>query len=305
MNYSRIFLFPYSWAIFFLLSGCIACTSPQSHVVNRNAVRLVVETNHSNIEQANLPDPEKDILAGTYISKFFYDGNNQLLKEEKWSSDGILEWREDLLYDKSGDNIERLKYHRDSLVGRTTQEFNSSNRLTRSEEYGAQEQLLVRKSVSYDRSGNSIVTTHESVRKKLIKSIESIYDSSGRLMENRYFRDQAEDGSHPSSLPGLNSWVRKITYLYDAKNNLSQTMEVDSNLVMKSSTSYTYDSLNNTIAIIIQSVDKSRAQTFRYKYQYDENGQWTRRITFLNNHLMSVTIHRISSLLPEAKEANQ
>jgi hypothetical protein len=303
MNYIRIFLLHYSWVIF-LLSGCIACTSPKSQGVSRKAVKMVVETNHQSEEQANLPDPERNILTGTFIVKSFFDADSHLLKEEKWSGDGKLEWKEEWTYDDAGNNVECVKYHRDSLVARITQEFNST-RLIRSEEYGPQEQLLVRKATSYDRNGTSIVIAHESVQDKFVKSIESMYDSSGRLLENRYFIDQSDDRGDLSSSPRLNNWLRKITYLYDTRNNLIQTMEVNSNLVMKSSTSYAYDSLNNPIALIIQPVDKSRAQHFRYEYQYANNGRWTRKKTFLNNHLMSVTIQRIILLSPDAKEANQ
>jgi len=303
MTHHRIFLSSFRSAVFLLLA--IACTSPQNKVAIRKAVKIVVETNHKSEEQASLPDPEINILPGTFVIKSYIDAENHLLKEEKWSADGQLEWREEFFYDEAGNNIERLKYHRDSLIERIVQKFDASSRLTSAEEYGPKEKLLRKKSAAYDRSGNGMVITDTNIQGEFVKSVESVYDSSNRLIETRYFIQPPGDHTDETSVPGLNSWLQRITYKYDPKNNLIQTMEVNSSLVMKSSASFTYDSLNNLTSSIIQSSERSRAQHTQYEYTYDNNGQWTKRKTFLNNHLMSVTIQRIISLSPESKETNQ
>ena len=281
-----------------------ACTSDQSEGVIRNTVRIVVETDHQNEENASLPNPEKNILPGSFVTKSYYDAEHFLLKVEKWSPEGKLEWKEEFVYDEAGNNIERLNYHRDSLTIRTVQRFNAANRLIRAEEYGSNEKLLRKMSVAYDRNRNGLATTFTNIEDVFIKSIESLYDSSNRLIENRYFTQPPGEQPDKILLPGLNSWLKKDTYLYDAKNNLIQTMRVDSNLLMNSNTSMGYDSLSNLTTLIIQSTDRSRAQQYRYEYQYDQNGEWTRRKTFLNNHLMAVTKKQISSLTPGVK-ANQ
>lgn len=303
MTHHRIFLFSFRLAIFLL--SAVACTSSQNKVVIREAVKIVVETSHTNEEQASLPDPERNIIPGTFVVKSYIDAENHLLKEEKWSADGKLEWQEEFFYDEAGNNIEHVKYHRDSVIERIVQKFNASNRLTSAEEYGPNEKLLRKKSATYDHSENGMVITFKNIQGEFVKSTESVYDSSNRLIETRYFIQPSGERADEKPVPGLNSWLQRITYLYDPKNNVIQTMEVNSSLVMKSSASFAYDSLNNLTSSIIQSSERSRAQHSRYEYTYDNSGHWTKRKTFLNNHLMSVTIQRIISLSPESKQGNQ
>jgi hypothetical protein len=299
MKHNQFVLFLF-WLIAF--GAITACTSDQNVGVIRQAVKIEVETNHQNEELANLPDPEKSILPESFVTKSYYDAEHLLLKEEKWSADGKLEWKKELVYDEAGNNLERWTFHRDSVVERIVQKFNAANRLIRAEEYGSNEKLLRKSSAAYDRNGKGVVTTFTNIQDEFVKSMESVYDSSGRLIENRYFIQLSGEQLDRISMPGINSWLQKNTYLYDAKNNLIQTMEVDSNLVMSLNTSLAYDSLNNLTTRIIQSTDRSRAQHYRYEYQYNHAGEWTKKRTFLNNHLIVITIRRILTPATEIKK---
>lgn len=298
-NYRQVFISKI-WLIT-LLAGS-ACTSYQNEGLIRDTVKIVVETDHQNEEQAGLPNSEKNILPGTFVNKSYYDVDHLLLKEEKWSVDGKLEWKKEFVYDAAGNNIERWKFHRDSLIERIVQKFNAANRLIRAEEYGSNEKLLRKKSGVYERDGNGVITTLSNIQDKFVKSTESVYDSSGRLIESRHYIQPSDEQTDRISMPGINSWLQKETYLYDSDNNLVQTMQVDSNLVMRSNTSYSYDSLRNLTAVIIQTADKSRPKHYRYEYQYNHNGEWIKKKTFLNNHLMTITIRRIRTPATEIKK---
>lgn len=298
-NYKQVFI-SQIWLIT-LLAGS-ACTSYQNEGVIRNTVKIVVETDHQNEEQAGLPNSEKNILPGTFVNKSYYDEDHLLLKEEKWSADGKLEWKKEFVYDAAGNNIERWTFKRDSLIERIVQKFNAANRLIRAEEYGSNEKLLRKKSGVYEREGNGVITIFSNIQDKFVKSTESVYDSSGRLIESRHYIQPSDEQADRISMPGINNWLQKEAYLYDSNNNLVQTMQVDSNLVMRSNTSYSYDSLRNFTAVIIQTADKSRPQHYRYEYQYNHNGEWTKKKTFLNNHLMTITIRRILIPATEIKK---
>ncbi len=279
-----------AWPVFLF---SVACNSPAKQTVSRATAMIVIETTHANEEQANLSEPEKNRMPGTFIVKSYYDSHHLLLKNEKWTQAETLEWLEEWAYDAAGNPMEYRKYHGDSLLEKKTQEFNAKGELLSARKYNYDEDLVEKKSVAYDAVGTRIETTYSDVDGEFVKSLESLYDSAGRLIESRYFVLPANAAADSPSSPGLHNWLRQVTYQYDAQNNLIQSSTHNTNRIMESITSYSYDSLQNPTSMIVHNPKKNRAQTYRYEYTYDSNGTWKRKKTFLNNHLMSVSVQRV------------
>ncbi len=279
-----------AWPVFLF---SVACNSPAKQTVSRATAMIVIETTHANEEQANLPEPEKNRMPGTFIVKSFYDARHLVLKIEKWAQAETLEWLEEWAYDAAGNPIEYRKYHRDSLLEKKTQEFNASGKLLSGRKYNYDADVVEKKTVAYDAVGTRTETMYSDVNGEFVKSLESFYDSAGRLIESRYFILPADVSADSPSSPSIHNWLRQVTYQYDAQNNLIQSATLNMNLIMESITSYSYDSLRNPTSMIVHNPKKNRAQTYRYEYNYDSNGTWKRKKTFLNNHLMSVSVQRV------------
>ncbi|MFC5046532.1 hypothetical protein ACFSTE_03080 [Aquimarina hainanensis] len=204
-----------------------------------------------------------NIIKKTYSSKivvkYLYDGDQNLLREEIYDSEGGL--TDQKIYERNNKNK--------SLV---TGQIQIRNKDTISNERN-----------TYDKNGNLILS--EFIKNSVWeKAFAYEYDEKGRkVLEHDYISERY--GGYPKAL-----------YKYDEFDNLIRTKELDSNNNLIRSATYKYDERKNKIEYIlfsepnktviskefttydtfdnIISNNKDGKNQQEYKYKYNEYGDW-------------------------------
>ena len=104
-----------------------------------------------------------------------------------------------------------------------------------------------------------------------------IYNEKGNKIEKNYYNS---DGSLKS----------KTTYKYDKKGNNIEENTYDSDSRLNFKATYKYDKKGNNIEYNICYSDGSLDKTtYKYKYEYDKNNNWTQQVTYENNKPTQIT----------------
>ena len=171
--------------------------------------------------------------------EYTYDASNRLL-ESKYS----------------GDNVRRnITYH-----------YNDKNQLMSSEE-AVNEKVVKKMTYLYDKAGNEIETEASFVESKGKSKSQHAYDDKGYLRETNIYDEK-------------NALQLKQLYTYnDAGQEIQQSIFTDNNTPSYKRKS-TYDAKGNKIKDAAFTGDGvvNPSDTYQYKYEYDENGNWTTQI---------------------------
>jgi YD repeat-containing protein len=208
--------------------------------------------------------------------RYEFDDKNRLYKEEYCLMD-IMTLNE-YQYDKSGKLIERMNFnqldrqYKYDLAGNQVKElmFDSNGQMG-SWEY------------KYDKNGNRterIGYLGESFVERWIL----IYDQNDRKVK------EYMTGEEPDTIATYSI----ITYEYDSKDRLVKTLTTNPETRVQAVYSFMYDDKDN----LIQHYSKNDFQSGiveikTFKYESDMNGNWIRRIEFIDSKLTTITDRKI------------
>ena len=136
--------------------------------------------------------------------------------------------------------------------------------------------------VSYGQSKKKNDLTEENLKGKVKSIKETTYeavDKFGQIEKGNVFYDRF------SLL--FNS---PFTIIYNEKGNKIEKNYYNSDGSLKSKTTYKYDKKGNNIEYNICYSDGSLDKTtYKYKYEYDKNNNWTQQVTYENNKPTQIT----------------
>jgi hypothetical protein len=120
----------------------------------------------------------------------------------------------------------------------------------------------------YDDADSSVKIVFCDDEGKVIETKRCKYDSAGRLVSSTFDR-------------GSRSIYGNYRYKYDQNGNVLEhsSYSRDGSGVL-SRTRFRYDKLNNVIHIDYSGIDNTRSETTTYKYEYDQEGNWTKMEQF-------------------------
>lgn len=208
--------------------------------------------------------------------KYEFDDKNRLLKEEYCLMDIMTSNK--YQYDKIGKLIERMSFnHLDrkyeyDLAGNQVKELMfDSDGLMGSWEY------------KYDKNGNRterIGYLGESFVERWIL----IYDQNDRKVK------EYMTGEEPDTIATYSI----VTFEYDQKGRIIKTLTTNPETKVQAISSFKYDDKDN----LIQHYSKNDFQSGiveikTFKYEYDMNGNWIRRILFIESKPTTITDRKI------------
>ncbi len=157
-----------------------------------------------------------------------------------------------IIYNEKGNKIEKNYYNSDgSLKSKTTYKYDEKGNNIEENIYGSDGSLKSKTTYKYDKKGNNIE--------------ENTYDSDSRLNF-------------------------KATYKYNEKGNIIEKNYYDSDGRLNFKATYKYDKKGNNIEYNICYSDGSLDKTtYKYKYEYDKNNNWTQQVTYENNKPTQIT----------------
>ena len=206
--------------------------------------------------------------------------------------------------------VEKKSFNsQDNPTDRTTYTYDPKGRLKGEEMYLNTEYVQVRNQYEYDAENRKISETRYSKDKMIYKTVfaydgknvtkkettapsgaieyreKSSYDKKGNLLE-RYIVDSADKS------------VTHEVCNYDANSNPT-SVKVDVNNVPQSEILYTYDGHGNVTAVKISNGKGESLDSREYGYEYDDQGNWTKKSVIINGKPSFVAERKISYFTDE------
>ena len=200
-----------------------------------------------------------------------YDVNNNIIETNFYKSDTILAIKIKYKYDLKGNEIEKCTYGRgDSIVEKKIFKYNLNNYIIEENLYNSKNKLSSKIKYKYDIRGNKIEESQYNSDGSLFMKITIKYDTMNRNIETNWNECHGENIT-----PKFKN--QKSTFKYDEKGNKIERKDYKDG-VYSGETIYKYDGRGNIIEgnSGIQSIES-------YKYEYDKNGNWIKKITLYND----------------------
>jgi hypothetical protein len=244
------------------------------------------ETGKKNdLKEHNLFGKVKSVKQYPAISKIngsvfymFYNPSGKLNKTFQSDKDFIstitFEYNKD--GKKTAENINTI-FQGHPSPHKFTYEYNDKGNLILVKVYRCNPHLEIEHTTEHIYNSSDIQTEEIEYNDKNIKNnIKKLkYDDSGNLIEQKWYDSK-----------GLNSI---ITIKYDKNGNITTRKVIHTDATKESSVTYNfkYDKYNNEIYEEVLSADKSTFHT--YLYEYDNQGNWVKRIEIDDNNSKKIT----------------
>jgi hypothetical protein len=268
-------------------------------------LKSMMESIHDPVEDSEEKYHKTEISENSFIVKSTFNVQGDLLRKEKFNERGNLEWKEVLKYDQNRNNLECVTYHFKEITKRTINKFNAPHQLIESIESNEDGKVINKETVQFATNGNQISSLYVLVKGVFTKTAERVFTKDGHNIESHYFSEEKltiseinrydEQGNRIETIqfdPSKNG-ERIINYKYDDQRNNTETVVMNSSLMIESKTIATFDAKNNVANTKVYGVTGNLRKSINYVYEYDEAGNWTRQMVFENKKLISVTLHHL------------
>ncbi|CAA6809560.1 MAG: Unknown protein [uncultured Aureispira sp.] len=195
---------------------------------------------------------------GNKVALVTYDEKKEVVSTWKYTYD-------------DDNNLLEAAYSDEGVTRKTTYTYKDKKQLTTSDEY-VNDKLVKQMTYTYDEAGNESENVASFVESKGKSKSKHAYDEKGLLRETNiydekevlqlkqlYTYNEAGQEIQQSIFTGNNAPSYKRKSVYDAKGNKIKDA------------AFTGDGAVNP------------SDTYRYKYEYDENGNWTTKIRYNYN----------------------
>ena len=208
---------------------------------------------------------------------FEYTVKGSRIKSTHYDANGRIEGAWIYKYDAKGNLIEWATYNADgSLSSRQTFKYNVNSDLTEHNLYKKNidypDGSFYKEGISqYDNNGNKIKYTHYDVDGSILETWAYIYDAKGNLIEEHEY-----DSYFDTMMYGLGPPY--TLYKYNDNGNLTEREHHSG--IWTDKQILVYDDSGNLIEEKNQT-SIGQMDTY-YEYEFDEKGNWIKRITFKN-----------------------
>jgi len=272
--------------LLFLFLSFIACSDkPENDLSNFNLKGKVksfsqesyeVKVRNENIIKGRKIDgfnePDDIFFSDSYRIHFKFDENGNKIEENNFNSKGKLHNKRIYKYNEKGNLFESSSLFNENETTKQIYHYNTKGKLTKINYY-RNEEFFVADNYQYDDKGN------------LIKYSSWVIDPPKLQWQTNYTYNQEGNVIKTDD----DNWV--TTYEYDDKGNkiVEKQINKHDNGVIKSI--YRYDEDENVIEKIEQNRTGERQRSF-FKYEFDKNDNWTKRITFIFDKPSAISIRK-------------
>jgi hypothetical protein len=293
----------------FIITVAVCCLSKTNDdrpaVAERRKIKMIMESVHDPIFKPGKFEsslkPSKDSL----FYESYFNRQGKLIKRNTFNAKAILQTKMVFNYDKLGNNTECLVYHSDgSLASKKVCTFNSKNQLTEAHESDANGKVINKMITTNDSAGYRSLTSYQRINGRLVKTLESVLDTNDNNVANNYFSDglvelreirQYDAKGNVVETFRLYPLLNEETIVrcdYDEHNNKTGEIILKNNLVT-TKTIYRYDSKHNLTDAYRYGVLGTLEGHHRYVFEFDSEGNWTKRIDLFNGRPVSVSVRRL------------
>ncbi len=298
-----------SWVVALLAMVIFSCERKGSRTVavkeSSKIIKSVMESFHDPIEQEGIISYRPEITVDSFILQTNYNQNGELIERSKFNSRGSLVGKEILTYDQNNNNTEKRVYEFNKITNRTTTIFNALNQIVENKEYDADGKATKKVMVQQNNDGSQLASYYRLANGVLVKTSEKKFDVNQNNVETRNFSheklmsmelnqydDQKNRIEHIQYNPIRNE--KKITHFkYDKHNNIIERIVLNNSSIIVSKSSFIYDAKNNLVRCYFFGIGGELKQYTEHHYEYDEAGNWIKKITMINRKPVSVVLHRI------------
>lgn len=234
-----------------------------------------------------------DFGDGTLRSRVvtFFDEAGQALSRETTDASEELVAQVLFRYGETGGVVEQVTYGSDgTVVGRLTYERNATDDIVEQVTYDAQGAITARVVVEWDGDGNPV--REERYRGSNLERVnvmtygtdgalrtQETSDGDGRLRSVRQYGDERRL-QEETAFDEEGEVERRSTATLDDRGNFLEIIEYDADGAVEQRATYTYDERHLLIEETFEMFTLNTPTTFvtRYAYEFDEQGNWTKRV---------------------------
>lgn len=217
--------------------------------------------------------------------------NSQLSREEKKYRDTLL--------------IEKIQYDvQDLPIDKTTYEYDKKGNLIKENMFLREETIQFVSSYKYDDNrrkieeashdgkGNFIYRTTFTYEGDKLSSIETM-DTDGKTLVkvNKYTYDAKGNRIKEYSYRTADKLESIEEYTYDEKNQRTAWVLTQNGIIVGKMT-FAYDDKGSQTEVVTSDGEGNIVNSISYTYEYDTNGNWTKKTARLNNN-PSVVVERV------------
>jgi len=268
-------------------------------------IRVIMESTHDPIKDADGKGYSPEIAENSFVTKSLFNRDGILLSNEQFDVRGNSVDKEVYQYDEKNNLVEIVTYHLINVSGKRVNKFDAMNRLIEWNEFDAYGNHTGKQTTRLDEDGNKIETMYSVIKDRLHKKSEYHYNSLGQNVENDYFLNSMVMRKETNRFDQLGNKVEHIQYnlarseerithfKYDSLNNVIESVMLNGNLLIESKVLATYDDKHNVLRQFTYGISGNLKEYVRHRYEYDEVGNWTKDITFIDGSPVSVRIRKI------------
>lgn len=268
-------------------------------------IRSIIESTHDPIDNTGGLEFRPEISENSFITQSIFKDNGDPINIDRFDARGNLSSRLVHFYDEKENPIETVTYELSGVLGKRVNKFNTSNQLIESNAFDAYGKNISRRTIRFDREGNKVEVVYLLVNGAFFKTSESLYNEKGQNIENNHYSnktlihkeinrfDQQSNRIEARQFYPLKMEERITQFKYDGDNNITETVVLNSSLLVESKVTTTYDDKHQVVELFTFGITGNLKEHVKHQYEYDEVGNWTKEITFINNKPVSVRIRNI------------
>ena len=296
----------YSSIVYFIVI-ILSCDRKEALTTERSQkqIKIIIESMHNPIEIDGEVESLPEISEHSFIIKSVFNRNGDLLNNAQFNSRGNIEGRVIHTYDEKNNLVESVMYDIKGISGRRIYKFDDLNKLIESDDFDAYEKKIGKQTIRFDSGDRKMVVVHKWGNGTFVKTSESLYNQHDQNIENLYFSDNRlirkeinqydSQGNRIETIqyyPSKNE-QRTVHFKFDSLHNLIETVVLNSSLMIESKVITNYDEQHNIMELFTYGIKGNLKEYVKHRYEYDETGNWTKDITFINKKPVSVRIRKI------------
>ncbi len=268
-------------------------------------IKSLMESVHDPVENGGTVGHRAEISENTYLTKSSFNQNGKITRLEKFNGRGTAVWKEIFSYDHNNNNTVHIIYQFNKVWSRRISTYHNNNQLIESSEWDSEGKLIEKQVVTKDSLGNKIEQSYTYSNGSLSKTLECIYDQDGNQIQRSLFANGQLKQKEANQFNEYGDRIETIQYFpqkgeqkvmhfkYDSAHNLIETIVLNSTQMIEEKVITKFDRLKNITEQFTYGLTGNLKESIRYTYEFDEEDQWTKRITLINRKPVSVTIRRI------------
>jgi hypothetical protein len=270
----------------------------------KRKIKMIMESVHDPIMKAGTLKVSPKLSKDSLLYESYFNKSGILVKRSAFNLKANLQSSVLFKYDKDNNNIECIAYNSNgSVASKRINKFDAENKLIEGYEFDGRGKVI-HKTTRNDSAGYKTFTSYKWISRGLVKTLESVFDKNGNNVANYYFSERTLE-SREIRRYDINKNVLEIIqhypitneqivtrFKYDEQNNKVESIVLRNNLVT-SKTMFNYDIRNNLTETLNYEVQGTLKGHHKYFYEFDDEGNWTKRINTFNDRPTVVSIRQI------------